>query len=131
MAPIITVANIPSDVAALVDPNTLQTMVDGANARALRVAPCLSEPTTEQLAEAKLILLGAVTRWSQAGSGAVVQHTASVYSETIDTRNRTGYNFWPSEINQLGDLCGGASRSVFSVDTVPTIEAAGYPSGWL
>lgn len=120
MAAIITSADLPVDVAnhAMVD-----LWVDGANARASRVAPCLASPdpvpTAEQLAEAKLILVGAVTRWSQAGSGAYQSQTAGPFGFTLDTRQRGGFNLWPSEISQLQDICknGAESSKAFSVDT--------------
>ena len=120
MAEIITVDDLPTDVAAHV---LAATWVAGANARASRVAPCLAStdpaPTADQLAEAKLILLGAITRWHQAGSGALQSQTALGFSQTIDTRQRTGYNLWPSEITQLQDICkSGSDRKAFAVDTV-------------
>jgi len=68
VAGIITVDDLPADVAA----NALaQVWLDGANAQAARVAPCLNSddppPTEAQLVEARLVLLGAIIRWSQAG----------------------------------------------------------------
>lgn len=120
MTEIITSADLPDDIAA----NAMAALwVDGANARASRVAPCLANedpaPTAEQLAEAKLILIGAVMRWSQAGAGAIQSQNAGPFGVTIDTRQRTGFNLWPSEINQLQDICKTGSESrAFSVDTV-------------
>lgn len=117
MAEIIKSTDLPADVAsnAMVD-----LWVDGANARASRVAPCLvAEPTEDQIAEAKLILIGAVTRWSQAGAGAVQSQTMGPWSQTLDTRQRGGFNLWPSEITQLQDICKSTSESkAFSIDTV-------------
>lgn len=120
MTDIITAADLPGDVAsnAMID-----TWVDGANARASRVAPCLAAsdpaPTAGQLAEAKLILVGAVLRWSQAGSGAFQSQTAGPFGVTVDTRQRGGFNLWPSEISQLLDICkNGAVEQAYSVDTV-------------
>lgn len=126
MATIITTADLPADVTAKVDAALLQVMVDGANARASRVAPCLDStdpaPTDGQLAEAKLVLLGAITRWSQTGSGAFQQQTAGPFSVAMDTRQRTGYNLWPSEIEQLQAICKGADDGkAFSIDTAPDL----------
>src|SRR5690625_7056033 len=79
-------------------------MVAGANARALRVAPCLAEPDKLHARdEAKLILIGAVQRWSEAGSGAIAQTSAGPFQLATDTRQRTGFNLWPSEIEVLQD----------------------------
>ena len=128
MAEIITVSDLPASVSTheLVD-----LLVAGANARASRVAPCLvtalaaDVPTDAQssaLDEARLVLIGAVKRWSDAGSGALSGQVAGPFQQTIDTRQRTGYNLWPSEINALADICkslnGDATgRAAFSLDT--------------
>lgn len=99
-----------------------ETMVAGANARALRVAPCLAESDkTSARAEAKLILIGAVQRWSEAGSGAVAQASAGPFQLSTDTRQRTGFNLWPSEIEVLQDLCSRDAGGAFGVDTVPSV----------
>lgn len=125
MTDIITSTDLPADIAAnaMVD-----TWVAGANARAVRVAPCLGSttpgPTEDQLAEAKLILVGAILRWSQAGAGALQSHTqtAGPFTDgvTFDTRQRGGFNLWPSEITQLQDICKSWVRAAYSVDTVQT-----------
>ena len=51
----------------------------------------------------------------------VVCVTAGPFGQTIDTRQRTGYNLWPSEISDLQAICKGLdatpSRQAFSVDT--------------
>lgn len=112
------------DLPAAIASNPMAQMwVDGANARAARVAPCLAlsnpDPTIEQVAEARLVLVGAIMRWSQAGPGAVQTRAAGPFSETLDTRQRTGYNLWPSEIKQLQDICkSGTQGAAFAVDTV-------------
>lgn len=120
MGAIITSDDLPTEIAA----NAMaEVWVNGANARASRVAPCLAAddpaPTDDQLADAKLILIGAVIRWSQAGSGALQSVSAMAFGATFDNRQRSGFNFWPSEIKQLQDICkSGESASAFSVDTV-------------
>src|SRR5690242_11860521 len=104
----------------------VDVMVAGANARATRVAPCLAStdplPSDDLLAEAKLILIGAVKRWVEAGAGALQSQTAGPYGLTVDTRQRTGYNLWPSEIEQLQELCRDAttaSSGAFSITPSP------------
>lgn len=138
MAAIISVADLPADVQSA---DLVGLMVDAANAKASRVAPCLSwdgtvtgqpAPTADQLAEARLILIGAVSRWTQAGSGAVSTKTTMtgpyMSTETLDTKQRTGYNLWPSEIAQLQDLCkNGGVASAFSVDTAPALGGIHAP----
>ena len=139
MAVLIVVADLP---ASLQSAELVDAMVAGANAKASRVAPCLvvalaaTEPTdaqTDALAEAKLVLIGAVQRWSEAGSGALQSQTAGPYGMTVDTRQRTGFNLWPSEISDLQAICKGLSdevtgRQTFSVDTAGaygTVHAEG------
>jgi len=123
VAEIISLDDLPEAVA--VDAMA-EVWVNGANARASRVAPCLAltdpAPTEDQLAEAKLILIGAVARWSQAGAGALQSQTAGPFGVTLDTRQRVGFNLWPSEITQLQDICKNVTESkAYSVDTVPSV----------
>lgn len=104
----------------------VDTLVAGANARALRVAPCLAEEDKQAArAEAKLILAGAVQRWAEAGAGGIQQVTAGPFGQTLDTRQRTGFNLWPSEIEVLQDLCAQDTGGAFTVDTIPT---SAYPA---
>ena len=116
MVDIIRLEDLPAKVRAH---ELAATMVAGANARALRVAPCLAEPEkAEARSEAKLILIGAVQRWSEAGSGAVAQASAGPFQLATDTRQRTGFNLWPSEIEVLQELCAKDLGGAFAVDTV-------------
>ncbi|QSL99753.1 head-to-tail adaptor [Gordonia phage Ecliptus] len=114
----------PSDLPVAVASDAMaETWINGANARASRVAPCLSAtyppPSADQLAEAKLILVGAVIRWSQAGAGALQSRTAGPYGQVLDTRQRGGFNLWPSEITQLQEICKtGDQGRAYAVDTV-------------
>ncbi|MEU7609547.1 hypothetical protein [Micromonospora sp. NPDC049204] len=121
MAEVIEVSDLPE---ALRSAELVDVLVAGANAKAARVAPCLAStdpaPTAGQVAEAKLILLGAVKRWVEAGSGALQQQTAGPYSVTVDTRQRSGFNLWPSEIAALQELCRTSGpAAAFSIDTAP------------
>lgn len=127
MAEIIQVTDLPT---ALQGAELVTVMVAGANAKASRVAPCLTwdgseesepEPSEAQLAEAKLVLIGAVKRWHESGSGAVQQQTAGPFGVSVDTRQQSrGYNLWPSEIVELQAICKSDDDSpgVFAVDTV-------------
>lgn len=131
MAAIIVSADLPQAVCDALD-SLLDTVVDGLNSKASRVAPCLvatdPAPTSEQLAEARLVLIGAAKRWAEAGSGAVSQQSAGPFSQTIDTRQRGGYNLWPSEISALQDICKATgSGTIFSIDTAPTEMSAHLP----
>ena len=118
MVDIIRLEDLPTKVR---EHELAETLVAGANARALRVAPCLAEPDSASArSEAKLILVGAVQRWAEAGSGAVAQASAGPFQLSTDTRQRTGFNLWPSEIEVLQDLCSKDAGGAFGVDTAPT-----------
>lgn len=118
---IVKVTDLPK---ALQDAELVDTMVAAANARAARLAPCLAEgadpaPSTDMLAEAKLILIGAISRWNEAGSGGIQQETAGPFSMSI-TQRSTGYSLWPSEIESLQELCkDGRTSRAFAVETAP------------
>jgi hypothetical protein len=136
VAEIITVQDLPD---ALQSAEMVDVMVAGANAQASRVAPCLADtvtvPTQDQLAEAMLVLVGAVKRWTESGAGAFQQQTAGPFGVTVDTRQRTGYRLWPSEIAQLQEICRALSEGkAFEVDTAPTDAGSGYwsqPDVWV
>lgn len=120
MVDIITVEDLPERVRSH---ELSHVMVAGANARAVRVAPCLAEDgKAGERDEAKLILIGAVQRWSEAGSGAIQSTTAGPFGQTVDTRQRTGFNLWPSEIEVLQGICSDDRMSAFVVDTVPSVN---------
>lgn len=113
---IITVSQLPT---ALQSTELVDMMIAGANAKAARVAPCLkATPTSDQLDEARLVLIGAIRRWAEAGSGALQSQQAGPFGMTVDTRQRTGYNLWPSEIEALQDICkaaGEGGQEAFSI----------------
>lgn len=132
MAAIITTDDLPI---ALQSAELIELMVDAANAKASRVAPCLTwdgtvtdqpAPTADQLAEARLVLVGMVRRWNEAGSGALQSSAAGPFSTTVDTRTRSGYNPWPSEIKALQDICSAgkdASTGAFSITPTGSTSA--------
>lgn len=121
---IIDIDDLPDSITGSTDQSLLQLMLAGANAQAIRVAPCLKDPTPEQADEAKLVLVGSIKRWSEAGSGAYTQEqmTSGPFSmnHSIDTRQRTGFSLWPSEIEQLQGICAGESetKKAFVIDQV-------------
>ena len=113
MATIIEISDLPT---ALQSAESIELMIDGANAIAARVAPCLASddpsPSDDQIVEARLILLGMIARWVEAGSGAVQQQTAGPFSMMVDTRQKSsGYRPWPSEVNDLQTICQTSDRT--------------------
>lgn len=115
---ILTVEDLSQKVRDAFEESDLNILVNGLNAKVARIAPCLLDaPAVEAVAEAKMILVGAVSRWAEAGSGALSQQGAGPFQASVDTRQRgSGYNLWPSEITALGDLCDGGDDVAFMVD---------------
>lgn len=128
---IIELDDLPDDVRDKISDKVLQTMLDGLNAKALRVAPCLADdPSAELLAEAKLILLSAFQRFSEVGVGALTQMGTGPFQVSTDTRQRSGYNLWPSEIAGLQELCKESGKGkAFNVDVTPR-AATGVHRPW-
>ena len=120
---IIDVIALPQSIQDAIDADTLTLIVAGLNAKAKRVAPCLDDSSdSDVIDEARLMLLGAVKRWAEAGSGAFSQQTAGPFSASIDTRQRNaGYSLWPSEVESLASLCAetsGDEGDAFTVDMI-------------
>lgn len=113
---------VVSDLTAFapVDEAKAQLMIDDATAMAVMAAPCLetSELSLNQLNAVRAILRGAVLRWNESGTGAVQTQAAGPFSATLDTRQQRRGMFWPSELTQLQNVCGGSTASAFSIDTV-------------
>lgn len=122
--------DLPAEVVAKIDPGDLMLWLEGLNAAAFRVAPCLREgadppPSDEQLAEARMILRGALQQWADAGSGAFQQQTAGPFTVT-STPGRTGYKLTPTEERALAKICrAGKDRKAFMIDQVPDQPAGG------
>lgn len=126
------VALTPDDLAPFAEITTAkaEAMIEDVMAMAVRVAPCIAEESLspQDAAAAKAVLRGAVLRWNDSGSGALQTQQESVddYSrnQTVDTRQPRRGLFWPSEIEQLQDICKGDEVSgAFSVDTVGVVGA--------
>lgn len=113
----------PEDLAPFADIDEAKAlaMIEDAEAMAVLAAPCIAESSDPAvLAAVKAILRTAILRWNDSGSGAVTQQTAGPFSQTIDTTNIRRGLFWPSEVDQLRNLCtDGTSGKAFEVDTMP------------
>lgn len=112
----------PADLApfATIDQSKAEAMIEDAESMAVLAAPCILDPEFLGFGVVKAILRTAILRWNDSGSGAVTQTVAGSFSQTIDTTNIRRGLFWPSEIDQLRNLCaGGVSGQAFEVDTMP------------
>lgn len=101
-----------------IDEAKAKAMIADATATALRVAPCLKDTAdADTLAAAKAVLRAAILRWNDAGTGEIQQVTAGSFTVSHGQVQRKSL-FWPSEINQLQELCQGDSGA-FAIDTAP------------
>lgn len=101
--PIIT----PDDLTpfAEIDSDKAAAMVADALAMAKLVAPCIAEEGFAHPDAAKAVIRGAILRWHESGQGGVSQLQALSFGATIDNRQPRRGMFWPSEIEQLQDMC--------------------------
>ena len=126
----------PNDLApfAVIDEVKAWAMINDAMALATRVAPCIVDDAFAWTDAARAVLRGAVLRWNEAGTGAYTSQQQSAgpfqLSQGFDNRQQRRSMFWPSEIEQLQDLCKGAEVSgAFAVDTAGTkFGYYGYPA---
>jgi hypothetical protein len=107
---------------ATIDPIKAEGMIADAVAIASLAAPCIADEaalTPLQIAAFRAVLRGAVLRWNEAGTGALSAQTAGPFSQTLDTRTQRRGMFWPSEIEQLQNICksDGDDGGAFSLDT--------------
>lgn len=124
------VSLVPADLEpfAEIDEAKALAMIEDALALAARVAPCILAVDFEYEAAARAILRGAILRWNDAGTGGVTSESESLgeysRSQTFDSRQGQVRRslFWPSEIEQLQDMCKGELDSgAFAIDTVSSV----------
>lgn len=112
------------------------SMIEDAEALAVLVAPCITEAGFAFTAAVKAILRGALMRWNDSGTGALQAQTAGPFGQTLDTRQERRAMFWPSEIEQLQNLCsdlGGSNytTSLAGPDPDPsTVMSDGWSWRW-
>lgn len=104
--------------AAGLDEAKAEAMIADAIALAVRIAPCLAEEGFEHVGAAKAIMRGAVLRWLDSGSGTQPALIAGPFGVTPQAQPRRSL-FYPSEIAQLQELCGGGRGQAFTIDTTP------------
>jgi hypothetical protein len=127
----------PDDLSPFADIDTEKAlaMIDDALAMASLVAPCITDDEFTYTTAAKAIIRGAILRWNDAGSGAITQQGAGPFQMTVDNRQQRKGMFWPSEINQLQDLCRDHIQGqAFTIDTTPAAAGPGYwatPDTWV
>lgn len=120
---------------ATIEAAKAQAMIDDAEAMAVLVAPCITVGGFAHSTAVKAILRGAVLRWNDSGSGALQAQTAGPFGQTLDTRQERRGMFWPSEIEQLQNLCGvvgGSSHTVSLAgpDGDPSIPTFQFGRQW-
>ena len=102
-----------------------EAMLQGAIARAGEIAPCILADDFAKTKAAASIILDAVVRRADAGSGGVTQQAAGPFSQTIDTRSSANL-FTAQERLDLATLCGRRRQA----RTVFTAPAPVEPDPW-
>ena len=113
----------PADVAVFVPgigDEKAAAMIRSITARAVAIAPCIAGDglSPDQAETVRAIILDAVTRWAEAGSGAVTAQTAGPFQQTVDNRTDRRGAFLQSEFNDLQGVCAaidGARDGAFSI----------------
>jgi hypothetical protein len=112
---------------AEIAPAKADEMIADAVAQAVLAAPCLldEDEVPDHLAAAvKSVLRRVVLRWNDSGSGALQSERVGDVQFTHDTRQQPRALLWPSEIEQLQQVCtivsGGSTGKAFSVDAAPS-----------
>ena len=118
----------PDDLApfATIERSKALAMIDDALAIARRVAPCIVEDDFEHAGAARATLRQAILRWNDQGTGAVTQHGAGPFQQTIDTRERRRGLFFPSEIAELQELCATSDGGAFDIDTAGAVDLTSH-----
>ncbi|DAZ90147.1 Uncharacterised protein [Mycobacteroides abscessus subsp. bolletii] len=98
-------------------------LIAGTIARAALFAPCITsaEFPTEKAAAAKDILIDAIVRAAEAGSGVQSNIMAGPYQVSSDTSKPRRRRFETDEIRELKALCGIKSGGAFTI--TPTYDA--------
>jgi hypothetical protein len=113
---------VPADLASFATiPNAKAVeMIEDALGQAEIFAPCIFEEGFAKRRAAKSVLRGAILRWNEAGTGAIVGQNAGIYGQTVDTRQPRRAMFFPSEIEALQKLCrGDDDGGAYSIDLFP------------
>jgi hypothetical protein len=82
-----------------------QAMITDALAMASLVAPCINDDEFAYNDAAKAVIRGAILRWHESGQGVLSGLTALGFSQTVDNRVPRRTLYWPSEIEQLQEMC--------------------------
>lgn len=126
----------PDDLApfAEISAAKAQAMIEDVLAMAATVAPCILTAEFAHAGAAKAILRRAILRWNDEGTGALTTASVDDASFSFDNRTQSRRLFWPSEIEQLQNLCReSATGGAFSIDQVPAVPAdslASRPDLW-
>lgn len=108
------VSIIPADL-QVGDPSITEEkaawLISSAMARAAQHAPCIVQLEFTKTEAAKAIIVDAILRRAQSGSGALQSGQIGSGSWTFDTRTPRML-FWPAEITELQSLCAASSVPV-------------------
>lgn len=97
----------------------VEDLIRGTLARAAIFAPCILTAgfTGASADAARDIIVGAIVRSIEAGSGAVTTMTAGPHSKTVDTTKPRTSRFTAAEKAELRSLCGLTPGGAFTIAT--------------
>lgn len=97
----------------------VEDLIRGTLARAATFAPCIltSGFTGVKADAARDILIGAIVRSIEGGSGAITTLTAGPHSKTVDTTKPRRARFTTAEQAELRALCGLTPGGAFTIST--------------
>lgn len=113
----------PADVAVFapgIGDEKAAAMIRSITARAVAIAPCIAGDglSPDQAETVRAIILDAVTRWAETGSGEVTTQTAGPFTQRVEPRSDRRGAFLQSEFNDLQGVCAaidGARDGAFSI----------------
>lgn len=96
-----------------------QEWIESAIQLAAIKAPCILSDSFQYDKAAKKIILQAIARWLESGSGALTSGSAGPFSFGMDTRVPRTVGFSDREIGLLREMCGISTSQAFTIDTTP------------
>lgn len=112
MATYLTDADLPSHTRDKMSAADLRIAIEDAHARAVGAAPCLAGSLSEgDAAQVRAILRGVVSRHVERVTSSDRQMTSGPFSYgPAPGANEPRAMLWPSEVEELQDICGRAQR---------------------
>ena len=109
----------PEDIAAFnhdIPTEQVEALITHAEAMAVVSVPELKGVLDHFQHEAvRGIIVGAVVRWAETGSGAYSSEASGPFSVSVNQTSKRGV-FWPSELKALRGIVGGGRGKAYEID---------------